>query len=75
MLRFWSEWYLAVNRAFWFPILWALGLEQPPVEVPMQIGIEIASTTAPLPAPVVAISEARGRPSKGAGRRSNSRCA
>ena len=75
MLRFWFAWCLAVNRVLWSPILWALGLEQPPIDVPMQIGIGIASTTAPLTAPVVAISEGRVRPAKVAGRRSNSRFA
>ena len=37
-MNFYIEWALAVHRAVWFPLNWALGLERPPEEIPLDIG-------------------------------------
>jgi hypothetical protein len=47
-MNFFLEWALAVHRAVWFPVNWALGLERPPMQAPMEIGVALA-TRAPLP--------------------------
>lgn len=35
VVSFFIEWWLAVHRAAWFPVHWALGLERPGIVVPM----------------------------------------
>ena len=42
-MNFFLEWALAVHRAYWFPLNWALGLERPGIEAPLGIGIALAS--------------------------------
>jgi len=37
-MNFYIEWALTVHRAVWFPLNWALGLERPPEEIPLDIG-------------------------------------
>lgn len=34
-VSFYTEWWLAVYRAVWFPLHWWMGLESPGVPVPM----------------------------------------
>jgi len=47
-MNFYIEWALAVHRAVWFPLNWALGLERPPEEIPLDIGPRCANN-APQP--------------------------
>jgi hypothetical protein len=42
-MNFFIEWALAVHRAVWFPVFWTLGLERPAIEVPLEMGMAIAS--------------------------------
>jgi hypothetical protein len=45
-MNFYIEWALAVHRAVWFPLNWALGLERPPEEIPLDIGPRARDTKA-----------------------------
>ena len=50
-MNFYIEWALTVHRAVWFPLNWALGLERPPEEIPLDIGPQ-RSRSALRPGPV-----------------------
>jgi hypothetical protein len=36
-MDFFVEWTLAVHRAVWFPVFWAMGLERPAMEAPIDL--------------------------------------
>lgn len=65
---FYSEWWLAVYRAVWFPMHWWMGLESPGVPVPMldESAPPIPGTTRPVAAktcrPSTRRRQARQRP-------------
>ena len=46
-MRFWIEWGLAMHRAFWFPLNWAMGLERPGIELPVEFAPVLAGATEP----------------------------
>jgi hypothetical protein len=56
-MNFFIEWALAVHRAIWFPVFWSLGLDRPGVEIPLEIGMELATT-----APAASVAGAAARP-------------
>ena len=37
------EWTLAVHRAMWFPLFWALGLERRAIDFPLEIPTALAA--------------------------------
>jgi hypothetical protein len=57
-MNFFLEWALAVHRAIWFPVFWTLGLERPAIEVPLEMGVELA-TTAPADSPAGKLAKGR----------------
>jgi hypothetical protein len=59
-MNFFIEWALAVHRAIWFPVFWTLGLDRPAIEVPLEIGVELA-TTAPAGSVAGKVTRARRR--------------
>lgn len=45
-MYFFLEWFIAANRAAWFPLIWALGLEAKAVEPPPGLLPEIDAAEA-----------------------------
>ena len=41
-MNFFLEWALAVHRAVWFPFNWAIGLERPALQAPIDLTPVIA---------------------------------
>lgn len=42
-MSFGIEWFLAIHRAVWFPVLWLTGLEAPAIEMPFPDGAPSSS--------------------------------
>jgi hypothetical protein len=57
-MSFFVEWYVAMQRAFWFPLIWALRLEAPPVQMPVEYAPAWATAEA---APVACHSRRKSR--------------
>jgi len=61
-MNFYIEWALTVHRAVWFPLNWALGLERPPEEIPLDIGPQHRETVAASRPTSIRRVRRRGRP-------------